>query len=674
MESFDKTVVAWLRHKVGWSNSPQSWAERGIGLLLAGGVVAAIWYGGAWPRAFQVLAWGGLLVAWAVLLRRGWVKLFGPVLFYDLVRIARRTRYTWLRVVYAIFLLLILWSVYANHASRWDRTEMDYKATAAFAESFFRAFIIVQFVAVGLLTPAYTAGAIADEKERKTLEFLLATDLENREIVLSKVSSRLCNLAMLILTGLPILGFTQFFGGVDPDLVLVSFAATGLTMLALASLSILCSVYAKKTRNAIVMTYLAMLAYMGLSGALTITLLIRSDLASLALTWGSDPITVGDVAKWLNVANPIVVMYRMAMGLTARQPFAEILAELMEEYAVFCGVITAVCLVWAVIRVRPLALQQAYGGVKKRLKGAFLRRKRPAMTERPMIWKEVWTDPGFQFNWMGRVFLLVLIIASLVPPVWIAYDYFLESQTSGRMWRMDRSAFQWAISWWVRIVGTAVACLTLLGVAVRASSNVSGERDRQTIDGLLTSPLRNVDILYAKWLGSVASARWGWVWLGIIWGIGVVAGGLHILAVPLVAVAWTIFASALALIGLFYSTYCRTTLRASIATLITVFIAAVGHWLPWLTCCVPLMIGRGGGGEGMEHVAFFQMWGLTPPLTLGLLAFHGDEFEPRFMGPRENMTEFVFDAVLGLGIWTVAALVIWSVANQRFAEIYKRQA
>ena len=45
-----------------------------------------------------------------------------------------------------------------------------------------------------LLTPAYTAGAVAEEKERRTLEFILATDLRNREIILGKVLSRLLNL------------------------------------------------------------------------------------------------------------------------------------------------------------------------------------------------------------------------------------------------------------------------------------------------------------------------------------------------------------------------------------------------------------------------------------------------------------------------------------------------
>ena len=94
-------------------------------------------------------------------------------------------------------------------------------------------------LAVALLTPAYVAGAIADEKDRKTLEFLLATDLRSREIVLSKLASRLANLTLFVLTGLPILSLIQFLGGVDPNLVLAGFAVTALTMAGLGGLSIL---------------------------------------------------------------------------------------------------------------------------------------------------------------------------------------------------------------------------------------------------------------------------------------------------------------------------------------------------------------------------------------------------------------------------------------------------
>src|SRR5439155_20537601 len=104
---------------------------------------------------------------------------------------------------------------------------------AEFGRCFFFVFIAIQSLTLAWLTPAYTARAIAAEKERQTLDALLATDLRNREIVLSPYVSRLANIIMLILAGLPILAILQFMGGVDPNLVLAGFAAVGLTPISL---------------------------------------------------------------------------------------------------------------------------------------------------------------------------------------------------------------------------------------------------------------------------------------------------------------------------------------------------------------------------------------------------------------------------------------------------------
>ena len=108
---------------------------------------------------------------------------------------------------------------------------------AAFSASFVVTFLGLQMLLMAVLTPAYTAGVIAEEKDRGTLEFLLATaDLNNSEIILSKLAARLANLLLTLLTGLPILCFLQFLGGTDPLLVLAGFAATAIMMVGLAGL------------------------------------------------------------------------------------------------------------------------------------------------------------------------------------------------------------------------------------------------------------------------------------------------------------------------------------------------------------------------------------------------------------------------------------------------------
>src|SRR5437764_11554145 len=103
--------------------------------------------------------------------------LVGPVLFYDLVCSARRTRFILFRTLYAggLFFVLvwIAWSWSLDQQFGPARNPVE--ETARMAESYFSTFLIVQMLAVLVLTPAYVAGAVAEEKERRTLEFLLAT-------------------------------------------------------------------------------------------------------------------------------------------------------------------------------------------------------------------------------------------------------------------------------------------------------------------------------------------------------------------------------------------------------------------------------------------------------------------------------------------------------------------
>jgi ABC-type transport system involved in multi-copper enzyme maturation permease subunit len=674
MPSFVESCAAWLRSRFSWSNSRQSWEERLAGLFLLVSAVVLGWYGTRLALSQQVLLWGVLALALTLLLRRGWLKLFGPVLFYDVVRTSRRGRYILFRCLYAGLLTLLLVWVYYMWSWRLDRTgRIPAHDMPEFAESFFVMFMVVQFAAVWLLTPGYTAGAVAEEKDRRTLEFLLATDLRNREIVLSKLASRLANLTLLILTGLPILSMLQLLGGVDPNLVLAGFAATGLTMLSLAGLSILNSVLLRKPRDAIVLTYLGAVAYLVLAGVteLVVTLNPSWGLGGLAVTWGDNPVTVLDVVRGFDAGNIVAAWIKLVGAVSGGAHLDDVLPAMLRNYAIFHGAVAVVCSTWAVARLRAVALKEMYGRAQQsslavRVFG------RPRVGSAPMLWKEVFAEPGIRLNWLGRLFIAVLVIGGFVP-VWFIVQEYLEHVTAPRPWMPPGGAWRFlneAMNLWVRVVGTGVACLTLLAVAVRASTSVGGERDRQTFDSLLTSPLDSTPILFAKWLGSILSVRWAWLWLGLIAGLGLVTGGLHPIALPLLLMAWVIYAAVLASIGLWFSTVARTTLRATLYTLFTVVGISFGHWLLYM-CCIPVFWMGGQPGPGLDWIPQFQAVGLTPPVTLGFLAFGWHDFDD--YGPlRREWLKFGGYACVGLFFYFVAAAGLWGGVSARFRVVTGR--
>ena len=250
--------------QAAWQSIRRSFEEYLSGaLLLIAAVVLAMGHT-AWPAMLQAVLWACWVIGLAVLLRGGWIQLFGPVLFYDMIRLARRSRYFLCGSDYVAVLLYFFFTTWYE-LDRFHRHDVaPEKFYALVAERYFDIFMTIQLLAVCILTPAYVGGCIAEEKERKTLEFMLATDLRNREIILSKLVARLANLTLFVITGLPILSILQFLGGLDPNLVLAGFLATFMTVFGLAGFGILCSVYFKRSRDAIASSYLGPLAYIAL--------------------------------------------------------------------------------------------------------------------------------------------------------------------------------------------------------------------------------------------------------------------------------------------------------------------------------------------------------------------------------------------------------------------------
>ncbi len=658
--SLVKTCATWFRHTFSWSNSRQSWEER-LGVLALILAALAAWILRAHLSIWQeVVVWLGLGVTAAILMRRGWLKLFGPVLFYDMIRAARRGRYFLLRFLYALLLLFILGCLSLSMHVR------GHQQASVLAMSFFETFMLVQLIAVTILTPAYVAGSISEEKDRKTLEFLLATDLRNREIVLSKVGSRLANLTLFVLTGLPMLALIQFLGGVDPNLVLSGFAATGLTMLGLGGISILNSVQFKRPRDAIAITYLFIIAYL----AMATTGYIIGQAGGFGsfdfpLWFGSDPPRFGDVVKVLNSGNVIVVIGKVAEA-GYKGSLATDLPVLLANYALFHGVLFVGCVFLAIVRLRKVALRQAFGSVRK----AARHKWRSGVGDQPMPWKEISVEGGLRLNWMAAIVLILLVIFSMSFGVIMTFnavlDFFAVRPLGNRFFDYSRQ-----MNVWVRIAGPCVGYLTILAVAVRASTAIGSERDKQTFDTLLTSPLSSGAILWAKFVGSLLSIRLAWLWLGAIWGLGVLTGGLHILALPLVLVSWIVFASFFAGLGLWFSMVARTTTRATVYTILTTIGLSFGHYLISM-CCGPLLLFgfQGGPPRVFEYFMMFQA-SITPPANMGILSFIADDFSHN--GGRNPMAEMIGFSILGLFLYGVAGLILWtSVLSPRFRSLTGR--
>src|SRR5438132_3033262 len=676
MQEPDVTPVPWIERIISWSRRALLTRERLVllGLLIGMGLV--IRFRGDMPLAVQIGAWALLLVALAISLRTGWLRFFGPVFFYDSVRSARRSNFGILRAVYAGALLVVLFLVYSGTVqtgsstfweSLWRPGTVQYKDIAKFGEAFFYVFVAVQFAAVMLLTPVCAAGAITEEKERRTLEYLLATDLGDREIVLGKLASRLAYLVLFMLTGLPVLSFLQFMGGVSPNLVVAAFIMTGLTMMSLAGLSVAVSVFATRTRGAVFLTYLLAASY----------LLVSSCCCALPLDW----LTAGN----------FVIAVRRVFG--SPSGVEDNLLGVFIEYSIFHVLAFTGCCLWAIVNLR-VRSEKRPAGVTVTVSGpvpasrriersspawgpdemARARRRvmvyqqsdpplrpRPRVGDQPILWKELYAEPLLRLGQGGQTLVMVFGVMGLLMGGYTLLLSLAAAVSSGAV-----DVFTNGLA---RYFGSGLACLMLMGVAVRAAGTFTSERDRQTLDSLLMTTLANRDILFGKWLGSILGVRKGWLVLGPIYSLALFAGGLHPLALPALLAAWFIYAAFLAGLGMCLSMICRNTLIASVATVLTAVVLCGAHWGLWHLFLMA-MYRPGQVPQEIQWVQNFLLAGLTLPVTLGALSFQASDFVTmRFRIPTRELVGY---ALVGVCCYALGAAVLWRLLSKRFGPVTGR--
>ena len=107
--------------------------------------------------------------------------LMGPVFRAKMLRTSRQKRYYFLRVVYGLLLLAIVSIGYERlrHFHAIVRT----RDLSALAAETFVGLAIVRLTTVLLLVPPIFGGAVADEKQRKTLRYIMASQLSRFETI-----------------------------------------------------------------------------------------------------------------------------------------------------------------------------------------------------------------------------------------------------------------------------------------------------------------------------------------------------------------------------------------------------------------------------------------------------------------------------------------------------------
>lgn len=487
----------------------------------------------------------------------------GPVFQFELLTLARRRRFYVFRFAFGAFLLFLLWA--NDPRINYRDGELTISEAKYLATTLFGVIATTLGCAVLFVTPALVAGVIADERQRKTLHYLLASSLTSSEIVIGKLAARLVLLTVMLGLTVPILLLLSLFGGVDPYEAAVFGICCFTTAFLIGSAAVASSVHARKPMEAISGVYAA--GGLWLLGPLLVQWLLPYA--------GGIFLQLYECIKPLNdllgLSSPLFVLLDVGRRFPGRQVFAAEFLKMAGIQTVFGFAILA----YAIARLRPLFRNES--DVRRRRwiptsARAWRILPRPSCGDDAMLWKEMYVSKTTARSKIVGI-IMSLVVAGFLG--YYTYDFgkaALSEVLSSGYGSGAASSGRREFNAYLRVVETMAVIFWVLGVAMTAASSLSGEREADTWVSLVTTPLTPEEIVRGKMVGSLWMTRWiGAVWLFLLI-TGVVLGAIHpfgAMASLLITIVYLGFAVA---IGTYYSLVAKNSSRALISTIFTLFL------------------------------------------------------------------------------------------------------
>ncbi len=126
----------------------------------------------------------------------------------------------------------------------------------------------MQLALIVVVAPALSAVSIAGEYERQTFDLLLVTGVGTRRIVLGKLMENFAFLALLIVSGAPVMMLAYLAAGIPVGQLLLTLAFLLAVALEALAVGLVFSALCRRTLSAIVTTYLAIVLLGGGAWAL----------------------------------------------------------------------------------------------------------------------------------------------------------------------------------------------------------------------------------------------------------------------------------------------------------------------------------------------------------------------------------------------------------------------
>jgi ABC-type Na+ efflux pump permease subunit len=485
---------------------PDHWLRRmaplGAGLIVIGVAFSRIW-------SIPLIVAGLVLLLASCWSRCDGLLLFGPFVLQELRATIRQSRVHLWRTC----LVLISGVAFVGVAS--VRT---YQPTAFAVQTAGTMLVLgtayILFISLLPLGLQRIQGTIAGEREANRLDFLLMTDLRNREIILGRGVGRTALTAVSLLALVPFAAVIPPLFGISATLVLVPFAYGVLTFLSAGALSVYASTTSRSVKRSNPKVTLFVAPFFFVTMGIELLRFVPEVWSAFITIPRIGLVAVGDLLEYISVANPLSLFVRIVTGLTGGADALEIATEWLPIYAAYHLAFCFIGVMKSVHILRRYSVELSGEAPIGSTETGGRQRNKPAVTDRPILWKEQHFHELLPKTEAGhRVSQIAGFLFGYLPAIVI-----LVAGLSG--WPPLRDLVAKGL---VPIFPLVVWILVCMGIRISAGV-IARERERNTLTSLIMTPLSPKEIIGDKWLGCLYAQAGGYLWLVMLGGPAVLTG------------------------------------------------------------------------------------------------------------------------------------------------------
>lgn len=448
----------------------------------------------------------------------------GPIFQKDIWISGRKSGTYWLRLLYALALLLVVGLNFVDSAHDLSNSQsraLALQALQRVAPQATQVILWFELIALALAGIIFGAPSVCEEKRAGTLATLLTTPLTAWQIVIGKTTAVFVQLLILTLVAAPLLLAVRVFGGVSAEVVIAGTALALSTALFAGLCGVYNSIGVKHTPRAIMGGFLMTVILQGIVPLGAGLFFAASEYYKWHIAvpaWvfisfstppalatalfgppngpGSVPSFFLSIAPWMTATAYTLVLSGLVAMASARRLRGVLAREGAGGSAIPKAKKVKKKAAEVVSGVAPSTgapgMDTATAAPEAAAPGlpALPRSRRRASSvreghvrevgDRPVLWREM-RQEAFRPRWMMYVILGIIVVALGSLYYWVGLDEYAEHMT----------------------IGVICTIVLLLGSAVSGASAISGERESRTWEALLTTPLSAWDIIVGKTAGAV---------------------------------------------------------------------------------------------------------------------------------------------------------------------------